>query len=65
MPSITTDAEFEALSDARTMMEFVEIQKDPKRLAKAKKQLKKMETDAAEASRVRKVAGKLKKLRSS
>jgi hypothetical protein len=62
MPDIASDAEFQRRNDARTLMEFVEIQKAPKRLAAAKKELKKMEAEAREASTVRKVAGKLRKL---
>lgn len=61
MPSMDAK-EFERREDARTLMRAIEIQKDSKRLAAAKKQLKKLEEEARQASLVRKVAGKLRKL---
>ena len=64
-PDVFSNKRFEREEDARTMMRFVEIQKDQKRLAAAKKELHTMEHEAAEASKTRVIAGKLKKLRNA
>lgn len=55
------DQEWEAESDARTLMEYVKLQKDSKRWARAQKALKKMEHEAKEVQLQQKVARGLKR----
>lgn len=56
------EKKFEREEDARTLMRAVEVQKDSKRLAAAKKELVHMEQHAKEEALDRKIAKKLKKL---
>ena len=58
--AIKTERDWEAESDARTLMEYVEIQDDSARMGKAQKALGKLETEAKKASNLRKVATGLK-----
>lgn len=62
MPRLKTESDFEAESDARTLMRATEIQKDPKRLARAQRALKQVEKEAEETLMNSKVAKKLKRL---
>jgi len=57
-----SDKSWEAESDARSLVEYNKIMADPKRLARAKKALVKMEREAEETLLHTKVAKKLKKI---
>lgn len=56
------DKEWEAEDDARALMTAAKLRKDPKRLARAKKALAKIEKEAKETQLVSKVARGLKKV---
>ena len=58
--AIKTEDDWAAESDARTLMEYVEIQDDSARMGKAQKALGKLEKEAKKASTLRKVATGLK-----
>lgn len=56
------ESDWEAESDARSLIEYNKIMKDPKRFARAKKALVKMEKEAEETLLHTKTAKKLKAL---
>ena len=58
--AIASEDDWKAESDARTLMEYVEIQDDSARMGKAQKALGKLEVEAKKASNLRKVATGLK-----
>lgn len=57
-----TEKDWEAESDARTLIEYVRITKDKARMARAQKALGKLEDEARRAQMERRVARKLRAL---